>query len=62
MNKRLGRPKTPKHKAKAPGISVRLSPEERQIIQAAINASNLSQSEWARKGLLYIAKNGIVLA
>ena len=59
---KTGRPKTPKTKARAPGLSVRLTPEERKAIEAAIQRSGLSQSEWARKGLLYVASNGISLA
>lgn len=62
MNKKLGRPKTPSQKARAPGISVRLTPQERKLIDAAVERSKLSQSDWARKGLIYVASNGIVLA
>jgi hypothetical protein len=51
MNK-FGRPKVPKNKALAPGISVRLTPTERRAVDAAIKRSGLSQSEWCRKTLL----------
>jgi hypothetical protein len=61
MKKSVGRPKVPKNRAKAPGISVRLPENERKIINAAIKQSGLSQSEWARKSLLYSAANGIHL-
>jgi hypothetical protein len=62
MTKKAGRPKVAKNKAKAPGISVRLSASERKIIDSAINQSGLTQSEWARKSLLYIAQNGLKVA
>jgi uncharacterized protein (DUF1778 family) len=61
MKKRAGRPKVPKNKAKSPGISVRLAPKEREVIDKAISASGLSQSDFARKSLLYVAENGIHL-
>jgi len=62
MKKSVGRPKVPKNKAKSPGISVRLVENERKIIDAAIKHSGLSQSDWARKSLLYVAANGIDFA
>ncbi|MGH7976519.1 MAG: plasmid mobilization protein [Limisphaerales bacterium] len=55
MKKSAGRPKVPKNKAKSPGISVRLTQNERKAIDNAIDASGLSQSEWARKALLSAA-------
>ena len=55
MKKSVGRPKVPKTKAKTPGISVRLAQDERKLIDRAIYASGLSQSQWARKALLYAA-------
>jgi hypothetical protein len=54
MNK-YGRPKVPKNKALAPGISVRLTPAERKVIDAAVSRSGMSQSEWCRKMLLLAA-------
>jgi hypothetical protein len=51
MRKR-GRPKVPKNKTLAPGISVRLTASERKAVDAAIARSGLTQSEWARKVLL----------
>lgn len=56
---KAGRPKTPKEQIKSPGLSVRLSAEERAIIKAAIQESGLTQSEWLRKCLIYVAMNGI---
>jgi hypothetical protein len=61
MQKKAGRPKVPIDKARSPGISVRLTPEERKPIDAAIKASGLTQSNWARKSLLYIAEHGICI-
>jgi len=61
MRKR-GRPKVPKGKALAPGISLRLTAKERQAVDAAITRSGLSQSQWARKVLLSAADAGKVSA
>ncbi len=55
MKKRVGRPKVPKNRVYSPGISVRLAQSERKAIDAAIAASGLSQSGWARKTLLSAA-------
>jgi len=59
MKKKPGRPKVPKDMAKSPGISVRLTADERTTIDKAITISGLSQSEFARKSLLYVAEHGI---
>ncbi len=59
---KVGRPKLPQNKVYSPGISLRLPQSDRKAIDAAIAASGLTQSIWARKALLYVAKNGIVLA
>jgi hypothetical protein len=59
---KAGRPKVAKNKAFAPGISVRLTQAERKMIDSAIMASGLSQSEWARKALLYAAERAINLS
>jgi hypothetical protein len=59
MTKKAGRPKVAKDKARSPGISVRLTPDERKPIDAAIKDSGLSQSNWARKSLIYVATGGI---
>ena len=56
---KAGRPKVPKNKAFAPGISIRLTAEERKRIQGAIRLSGLSQSDFARKCLQYVLVNGI---
>ena len=52
---RVGRPKLPKNTVYSPGISLRLVLSERQVIDKAIAASGLTQSEWARKALLSAA-------
>ena len=59
MKKSVGRPKVPKNKAKAPGISVRLTLDERKGINDAIIRSGLTKSDWARKSLIYVANNDI---
>lgn len=59
MSPKVGRPKVPKNKAFVPGISVRFTSADRKIIDEAIQSSGLSQSDWARKSLLYIAGNRI---
>lgn len=59
---KVGRPKVPKSKAFVPGVSVRLTANDRKAIDVAIRQSGLSQSEWARKSLLYVAENGIRLS
>jgi hypothetical protein len=61
MTKKAGRPKVAKSKARAPGISVRLTQAERKPIDAAIKVSGLTQSNWARKSLLYVATSGICI-
>jgi hypothetical protein len=59
MPKKVGRPRLSKNKVYAPGISLRLVTDERKAIDAAIDASGLTQSDWARKALLYVASNAI---
>jgi uncharacterized protein (DUF1778 family) len=59
---KVGRPNLPKNKVYSPGISLRLVQDERKTIDKAIAASGLSQSDWARKALLYVASNGINLS
>jgi uncharacterized protein (DUF1778 family) len=60
MVNKVGRPPVPKDKALAPGISIRLNPEETQAINEAATRSGIrSRSEWARKALIYVAQNGI---
>ena len=57
--KKVGRPKVPMDQARVPGISVRLTADERKPIDAAIKRSGLKQSDWARKSLIYVAVNDI---
>jgi hypothetical protein len=59
MTKKAGRPKVPKDKARSPGISVRLTVDERKPIDSAVKSSGLTQSNWARKALIYVASNDI---
>jgi uncharacterized protein (DUF1778 family) len=61
MPKKVGRPKVSKGNARSPGISIRLTPDERKPIDLAIKLSGLTQSNWARKSLLYVASNGICI-
>jgi hypothetical protein len=61
MSKKAGRPRIAKSKARSPGVSVRLTLEERKLIDTAIQASGLTQSDWARKSLLHIATSGICI-
>jgi hypothetical protein len=58
MKPKMGRPKVPKSRAFAPGLSVRFTPSERKVVDAAIARSGLSQSKWARKTLLSAATSG----
>jgi hypothetical protein len=55
MSRKAGRPKVPKHEAKSPGISIRLSLAERKVIDDAIKRSGLRQSVWLRNSLLSAA-------
>lgn len=57
--KRMGRPRKPKKETRAPGISVRFTPDERKPIDEAVRASGMNQSDWARRSLLYVATNKI---
>lgn len=61
MAGKVGRPKTPKDRARSPGISVRLTVEEARIINDAVKRSKLPKSEFARKSLLYVASNDICI-
>jgi hypothetical protein len=60
MKRKVGRPPTPRREYKNPGISVRLSADERKDVDTAVRHSGLSQSDWARKHLLAAAKSGSV--
>ena len=55
MKKDVGRPRVPKATAKAPGISIRLSQDERKLIDRAIQLTGMSQSDWVRRILLSAA-------
>lgn len=59
MAKKAGRPKKSKAESRSPGISVRLTKDEREPIDTAVKRSGLSQSDWARKSLLYVAAHDI---
>lgn len=59
MVNKVGRPVTPTEKARVPGISIRLTAEERKLIDGAIGQSGLRRSDWARKSLLFVASKGI---
>jgi len=52
MKKRVGRPKKLKRESRAPGISVRLSPDELLRINSAIRMSGKTRSDWIRDALL----------
>jgi hypothetical protein len=54
---KVGRPKKPKDQSLTPGFSVRFTPEEKKIIDAAVLKSGLKQSAWARKILLNAARS-----
>ncbi len=57
---KAGRPKTPKDKARAPGISFRLTPDESAIISTYLSRYGITKkTEFARKALLYVASNDI---
>lgn len=59
MTQKAGRPrKLPEH-SKAPGLSVRLTKAEKDVIDSAVRASGLKQSDWCRKALTHVATNGI---
>ena len=49
--KRAGRPKLPEGNAKAAMLRVRITPEEREAIEAKAKAGNLSVSQWIRSTL-----------
>jgi hypothetical protein len=58
---KVGRPKKPEGQTLTPGISIRLHATERKAVDLAIQKSKMRQSDWARKALLYVAQNDIVL-
>jgi hypothetical protein len=60
--KRVGRPNVPKIKTFAPGVSIRLVPADRKVIDDAVRKSGLRLSEWARKSLMHVASNDILIS
>lgn len=57
---KVGRPKSPEDKARAPGISVRLTKGESNLISDYLTKCGIrSKSDWARKSLLYVVSNDI---
>jgi hypothetical protein len=60
MKRKVGRPVVPRRAYRQPGISVRLSADERKTVDMAVQHSGLSLSIWARKTLLDAAKSGSV--
>lgn len=60
MKKRkAGRPPKPQGTARTDTITVKLSAEDREKVDAAVKASGLGRSTWARKSLLYVAEKNI---
>jgi hypothetical protein len=56
MNKKLGRPKLEKGKAKAQFINLRFSPDEAKQIDSAAKRADQKRAKWARGVLLSAAK------
>jgi hypothetical protein len=56
MNKKRGRPKLAKGKAKAEFINLRFSPEEAKQINSAADRAEQKRAKWARETLLSAAK------
>ena len=56
MNKKRGRPKLAKGKAKAQFINLRFSPDEAKQIDAAAKRAEQKRAKWARNTLLSAAK------
>jgi hypothetical protein len=61
MPKKVGRPKKSKKESRTPGISVRFTADERKPVDSAVKRSGMTQSDWARKALIYVAEHGIQL-
>ena len=55
---KIGRPKVPKSKALAKYLSLRLRPDEQREVDAAIERSGKSKSDWLRDVLLAAARAG----
>ena len=58
MKSKMGRPKVAKAKLRGIIVNARLSPEEHKVIQAAVESSPDSKSNWIRKALLAAAGGG----
>jgi uncharacterized protein (DUF1778 family) len=58
MKSKMGRPKVAKAKLRGIIVNARLSPEEHRVIQAAVESSADSKSDWIRKALLTAAGGG----
>lgn len=56
----MGRPKVPKDRAKIDRIQARLTPAEREKIDAAITKSGLTESAWVRKALISASESDIL--
>jgi len=54
--KKAGRPKLPKAKARQPGFSLRLLPDEQDEITRAIAKSGVSKTDWIKEALLSKAR------
>jgi hypothetical protein len=60
MANKVGRPRTPKDKARSKIITLRLTQKEYDYISMAMPAAYVdNQSAWIRKVLLYVTTNGI---
>ena len=57
MKPKMGRPKVPKDKLRGIIVNARLSPEENELLQAAIAKSPYNKSDWVRNALLSAAKD-----
>jgi hypothetical protein len=60
MKPKLGRPKIPKAEARSIFVITRVNAAEAKQINAAIKASKLPKTAWARNALLSAASNGSV--
>jgi hypothetical protein len=58
MNKKRGRPRLAKGKAKAHFINLRFSADEANQIDSAAKRANLKRAKWSRNTLLSAANSG----
>jgi hypothetical protein len=54
---KIGRPKVPKSRARAKYLSLRLRPDEQREVDAAIERSRKSKSDWLRDVMLAAARS-----